>query len=129
MDDDGIASGKPVKIACTMTIAGDRIHLDFAGTDPQLRGPLNAPVSKTWTTVLYCLMAVLPDDIAFNDGVASVLDITIPEGTLLNPAWPAPVNARPFPVNRIADVELRASGKALPDRSDDIREGNGGVSK
>lgn len=116
MDDDGINLDKPVRICCRLEIKGDRIHLDFAGTDPQLQGPLNAPVSKTWTTVLYCLMAVLPDDIAFNDGVIDVLDINIPEGTLLNPAWPAPVNARSITVNRIADVVLGAFGRALPDR-------------
>jgi N-methylhydantoinase B len=116
MDDDGINLEKAVKIRCRMEIKGDRIHLDFAGTDPQLKGPLNAPTSKTWTTALYCLMAVLPDDIAFNDGVIDTLDITIPEGTLLNPAWPAPVNARSITVNRIADVVLGAFGLALPDR-------------
>lgn len=116
MDDDGINLDKPVRIRCRMEISGERIHLDFAGTDPQLKGPLNAPVSKTWTTALYCLMAVLPDDIAFNDGVVDVLDISIPEGTLLNPAWPAPVNARSITVNRVADVVLGAFGLALPDR-------------
>lgn len=116
MDDDGVNPGKPVKIRCAMTIAGEKIALDFTGTDPQLKGPLNAPVSKTWTTVFYCLMAVLPSDIAFNDGVADVLEIFIPEGTLLNPARPAPVNARSITTNRIADVVLGAFGLALPDR-------------
>jgi N-methylhydantoinase B/oxoprolinase/acetone carboxylase alpha subunit len=116
MDNDGVNLDKPVKIHCRLEIAGDRIHLDFTGTDPQLKGPLNAPPSKTWTTVLYCLMAVLPDNIDFNDGVIDVLSIDIPEGTLLNPAWPAPVNARSITVNRIADVVLGAFGLALPDR-------------
>lgn len=116
MDSDGVDLDKPVKIRCTLTIEDEKLKLDFTGTDPQLRGPLNAPTSKTWTTTLYCLMAVLPDDVAFNDGVIDVLDIFIPEKTLLNPVHPAPVNARSITVNRVADVVLGAFGQALPDR-------------
>tara|TARA_A100001391_G_scaffold205447_1_gene206357 strand:- start:21191 stop:22870 length:1680 start_codon:yes stop_codon:yes gene_type:complete len=116
MDSDGVDLDKPVKIRCTLTVDGEKLNLDFTGTDKQLRGPLNAPVSKTWTTVLYCLMSVLPNDIAFNDGVGDVLDIFIPDATLLNPVRPAPVNARSVTVNRIADVVLGAFAQALPHR-------------
>ena len=116
MDHDGIDLAKPVGIRVRLDVLEDRLRFDFAGTDPQVKGPLNAPLSKTWTTVFYCVMCALSDDISFNDGLANVIEIHVPEGTLLNPHHPAPVNARSVTVNRVADVVLGALAFAVPDR-------------
>ena len=116
MDHDGIDLSRPIRIQVRLEIKDEQIALDFTGTDPQVKGPLNAPLAKTWTTVFYCLRCILPDDIAFNDGLTGVLDIHVPEGTLLNPHHPAPVNARSVTVNRIADVVLGALAKAVPEK-------------
>jgi N-methylhydantoinase B len=116
MDHDGIDLGKPVGIRVRLDVLEDRLRFDFTGTDPQVKGPLNAPLSKTWTTVFYCVMCALSDEIAFNDGLSSIIEIHVPEGTLLNPRHPAPVNARSVTVNRVADVALGALAFAVPDR-------------
>jgi N-methylhydantoinase B len=116
MDHDGIDLGKPVGIRVRLDVLDDRLRFDFTGTDPQVKGPLNAPLSKTWTTVFYCVMCALSDEIAFNDGLSSIIEIHVPEGTLLNPRHPAPVNARSVTVNRVADVALGALAFAVPER-------------
>lgn len=116
MDNDGIDLDKPVGIRVRLDVADGRLRFDFTGTDPQLKGPLNAPVSKTWTTIFFCVRCVLSDAIPFNDGLASVIDVHVPEGTLLNPVHPAPVNARSVTVNRVADVVLGALAQAAPDK-------------
>jgi N-methylhydantoinase B/oxoprolinase/acetone carboxylase alpha subunit len=116
MDHDGINLDQPVGIRVRLDVLGDRLRFDFTGTQAQVTGPLNAPLSKTWTTVFYCVMCALSDDIAFNDGLASVIDIYVPEGTVLNPHHPAPVNARSVTVNRVADVVLGALALAVPER-------------
>ena len=116
MDHDGIDLSRPIRVQVRVEIQDEKIKLDFTGTDPQVRGPLNAPLAKTWTTVFYCLRCILPDDIAFNDGLTSVLEIYVPEGTLLNPRHPAPVNARSVTVNRIADAVLGAFAQAVPEK-------------
>jgi N-methylhydantoinase B len=116
MDHDGINLDKPIGIRVRLDVTGDKLRFDFTGTDPQVMGPLNAPLSKTWTTVFYCVMCALSGDIAFNDGVAAVIDIHVPEGTVLNPHHPAPVNARSVTVNRVADVALGALALAVPER-------------
>jgi len=116
MDHDGINIDQPVGIRVRLDVMDDRLRFDFTGTDPQVTGPLNAPLSKTWTTVFYCVMCALSDDIAFNDGLASVIEIHVPEGTVLNPHHPAPVNARSVTVNRVADVALGALAQAVPER-------------
>jgi N-methylhydantoinase B len=61
-------------------------------------------------------MCALSDDIAFNDGLAAAIEIYVPEGTVLNPHHPAPVNARSVTVNRVADVVLGALALAVPER-------------
>jgi N-methylhydantoinase B len=116
MDHDGIDLDKPVGIRVRLDVLEDRLRFDFTGTDPQVKGPLNAPLSKTWTTVFYCVMCALSDDVAFNDGLAGVIEIHVPEGTVLNPHHPAPVNARSVTVNRVADVVLGALAFAVPER-------------
>lgn len=99
-----------------LDVLPDRLRFDFTGTDPQVKGPLNAPLSKTWTTVFYCVMCALSDDVTFNDGLASLIEIHVPEGTVLNPHHPAPVNARSVTVNRVADVVLGALAQAVPEQ-------------
>jgi len=116
MDHDGINLDRPVGIRVRLDVLEDRLRFDFTGTDPQVTGPLNAPLSKTWTTVFYCVMCALSSDIAFNDGLADIIEIYVPEGTVLNPHHPAPVNARSVTVNRVADVVLGALALAVPER-------------
>jgi N-methylhydantoinase B len=116
MDHDGIDLTRPIGIRVRLDVLEDRLRFDFTGTDPQVKGPLNAPLAKTWTTVFYCVMCALSDDVAFNDGIASIIDIYVPEGTVLNPRHPAPVNARSVTVHRVADVVLGALALAVPER-------------
>ena len=116
MDHDGVDLSRPVKIHVKLTIGAGKLSFDFTGSDPQVKGPLNAPLSKVWTTCFYCVRCVLPDDIPFNEGLIQVVDVHVPEGTLLNPRHPAPVNARSVTVNRVADAVMGALALALPDR-------------
>jgi N-methylhydantoinase B/oxoprolinase/acetone carboxylase alpha subunit len=116
MDHDGVDLSRPIKIHVRLEVMDDCFRFDFTGTDPQVRGPLNAPLSKTWTTCFYCVRCVLPDDIPFNDGLTRVVEVIVPEGTILNPRHPAPVNARSVTVNRIADAVLGALALAVPTR-------------
>ncbi len=116
MDHDGVDLTKPIKVQVRLEVRDDSFYFDFTGTDPQVRGPLNAPLSKTWTTIFYCVRCVLPDDIPFNDGLTRVVDVYVPEGTLLNPRHPAPVNARSVTVNRVADAVLGALALAVPEK-------------
>lgn len=116
MDHDGVDLSKPVKIKVKLTVANGRLSFDFTGTDPQVKGPLNSPLSKVWTTVFYCVRCVLPEDVPFNEGLTRLIDIYVPLGTALNPHFPAPVNARSVTVARIADTALGALALAVPER-------------
>jgi len=51
MDHDGVDLTKPIKIHVRLEVLDDSFRFDFTGSDPQVRGPLNSPLSKAWTTV------------------------------------------------------------------------------
>lgn len=64
-------------------------HVDFTGTSPQLPGNFNAPRSVARAAVLYVFRTLVDDDIPLNDGCLKPLTITIPDGTVLSPEYPA----------------------------------------
>ncbi len=116
MDHDGIDLSKPVKIKVRLDVLDDSLRFDFTGTDPQVKGPINAPLAKTWTTTFYCVSCILPEDVPFNEGMTRIVDIHIPEGTILNPRHPAPVNARTVTLQRVVDTVHGALALATPDK-------------
>jgi N-methylhydantoinase B/oxoprolinase/acetone carboxylase alpha subunit len=116
MDHDGIDLTTPIGLKVRLVVEDEVLRFDFTGTHPQVPGPVNAPLSKTWTTTFFCVRCILPDDIAFNDGLSAIIDIHVPEGTVLNPKHPAAVNARSITVNRLADAVFGVLAQAVPGR-------------
>ncbi|TQD28502.1 hydantoinase B/oxoprolinase family protein [Methanolobus vulcani] len=68
-------------------------HIDFSGTSEQHSGNLNAPVAVCKAAVLYVFRSLVDKDIPLNEGCMRPLRITIPEGSILNPEYPAAVVA------------------------------------
>lgn len=116
MDDDGIQLDKPVPIAVTIHIEGDRARLDFSGCSPQVEGPINVPLNGLLATVFYCFKALVGPDIPSNHGIYRVLDVHAPSGSIVNCRPPAPVGQRIDVCQRVADVIFGAMAPAAPDR-------------
>ncbi|MGF1538271.1 MAG: hydantoinase B/oxoprolinase family protein [Elainellaceae cyanobacterium] len=68
-------------------------HIDFTGTSPQQDTNLNAPLAIGKAVVLYVFRTLVDDEIPLNAGCLTPLKITIPEGCMLNPRYPAAVVA------------------------------------
>lgn len=115
MDGDGVDTFD-IPICLSLTVKGDHIHLDFAGTSPQVRGNINTTRNAVQASVCYALIAILDSDMPSNQGVLDAVDIVVEEGTLLNSVFPAPVAARAHACQRVIDVVLGALSQALPDR-------------
>jgi N-methylhydantoinase B len=116
LDDDGLGAER-VPIVVTITIAGGRARIDFAGTAAQTRGPLNANLAVTRSAVLYVFTALAGEVIPPNEGLARPLDIVAPEGSLVNAREPAAVAGGNVETSqRIVDVLLRALARAAPAR-------------
>jgi N-methylhydantoinase B len=114
IDHDGIENRLfPLKV--TLTITGDELTADFTGTSPQAKGFINASESNTRAATLAALMLFLDPEIPRNHGFFRPLTVEIPEGTLLNPRYPAPVGASTTECGgRVYDLVLQALGQAAP---------------
>jgi N-methylhydantoinase B len=116
LDDDGLGTER-IRIAVRIRIGGGRAHVDFAGTAPQVRGPVNANYAVTRSAVLYVFRALATEPIPPNDGMARPLEIHAPAGSVVNANFPAAVAGGNVETSqRIVDVVLRALARAVPDR-------------
>lgn len=114
LDDDGLGGG-PLPIRVRITIAGDAATIDFTGSAPQCRGPLNAPRAVTESAVLYCFRCLGPPDMPASAGAFTPLTIVVPEGSILCPRPPAPVAGGNVETSqRVVDVVFGALSQALP---------------
>jgi N-methylhydantoinase B/oxoprolinase/acetone carboxylase alpha subunit len=115
LDDDGV-SLKPVRIQVKITVTGSGIHFDFTGTDPQVRGAINCVPASSMAAVYYAVRAITGPEVPTNDGCYRPISATLPEGSMVNPRYPAPVAARTLSFKRVADAIMGALAKALPAR-------------
>jgi len=113
-DDDGLGHG-PIKLKLAMWREGDSLHLDWAGTDAQVPGPVNFLLNKEMFQMfagVFLISAVDPT-ILFNDGYADVIHVNIPEGSVLRPKAPAPLSNRLVVMARLFDVLGAVYAKAI----------------
>jgi N-methylhydantoinase B len=101
-------------IALQATVDGDRLTLDFTGTDPQHAGNLNCPLAVTRSACYFALRVLTDPDIPANAGAYRPVEVIAPEGSLLNARSPAAVvGGNVETSSRVADVVLGAFGWAL----------------
>ena len=90
MDGDGIVDD-PYKLHVQVTIDGTDVYCDFTGTDAQARGPINAVFAVTASSVINAFLSLTNPNLMPNHGFYRPLHVKVPEGTMLNPRFPAPV--------------------------------------
>ena len=116
IDDDGQGVG-PWKVACTMTRKGGRLAFDFTGTDPQSPSSINFYLSIAMFKMFVgiYLLVVYDSSVVANDGFHDLLDVHIPEGTLLHPIRPAALSCRTHFLGRLMDVLSGLLGQRAPE--------------
>jgi N-methylhydantoinase B len=123
-DGDGIpddAHGKdaPFWIRMRVKKTGDRMVVDFAGSDPQVKGPINAPLSVSASGVFCGLKtAVDPNSlIPPNSGCWRTIEVKAPKGSVVNAEFPAPVVYANHEIShRVADMVMGALVSFWPDQ-------------
>ena len=115
LDNDGI-SDRPLRIALDLTVAGDRMTLDFSRSAPPCDGPLNIARS---TTVACCYVALkhLFTDVPANAGCLAPIEFVIPDTTLLGVRAPKPVGGYTETILRVIGTIFGAFAKAAPERA------------
>jgi 5-oxoprolinase (ATP-hydrolysing) len=86
-------SGATIQVVVTTDKSIGAAKIDFTGTSPQLPNNFNAPRAITHAAVLYVFRCLIDDDIPLNAGCMKPLEIIVPEGSMLNPHFPAAVVA------------------------------------
>ncbi len=119
-DEDSV-DGNPCRLALTLRIKGDAAELDFTGTDPQLTSSLNVPTgSDPHHTLLlvgvYYVLYTLNPQLVLNAGLTRPFTCTVPEGTVLNPVFPAAVGMRSLTCARLRSLIFGAFSQAIPHR-------------
>jgi N-methylhydantoinase B/oxoprolinase/acetone carboxylase alpha subunit len=111
------AQQRPARVAVTVTVLGDEVTFDFAGTDLQARGNVNAVEAVTVSAVAYALRAAVDPSIPANGGALRPVRVLAPAGTVVAARPPAAVGAGNVEVSqRVADVCLRALAEPCRDR-------------
>ncbi|MBT4218342.1 MAG: hydantoinase B/oxoprolinase family protein [Rhodospirillaceae bacterium] len=115
VDDDGVIDER-IRVAVKVTIGGGEIAIDFEGTDPQRKGPINATISSTESAIYYVIMSIADATIPPNYGCYKPIRISAPEGSVVNAQSPSPVVGRNAITHTIANVLYAAFSKAMPDK-------------
>jgi N-methylhydantoinase B len=113
----GLWDGKPVPLKVKVTVAGDRIAFDFAGTAPQVVGGINCPFSVTCNSAWYVVKAICDPRIPINQGCYRPIAISAPAGSVVNCSYPASVvQGNTATSLKIVDLILTALSPAIPHR-------------
>ena len=114
--DDGKGAG-PFKIKCTMWRQGEKVILDFAGTDPQSDSSINFYLNENMFKMFFGIYMIMVFDpqVLFNDGFYDLVEVRIPEGSLLKPKFPAALSCRTHALGRIFDVLGALLGQKTPE--------------
>ncbi len=107
---------EPGRIALSLTIAENGIIADFAGTSPQVRRPVNSPMNYTRAYVAVPLKMICEPELPNNEGTYRPLHIRAPEGTLINPSYPAACFWRLASGMLVSELVFRILAEIAPER-------------
>jgi N-methylhydantoinase B len=109
------APDRDLLVRCSVTVAGESVSINFAGTSPQHDGNLNAPLAVARSASYFVVRCVTDPDLPASGGAFEPVHVTAPAGSLVNAEPPAAVAAGNVETSsRIVDVLFAAFGQAVP---------------
>jgi N-methylhydantoinase B len=111
-DDDG----NRLRLALRLDLTDAGARLDFTGTSPQVAKPINAVLNITRAYCVFPFIATLCPDLPMNAGAFRPIEVHVPEGTVLNPTYPAPGMYRSLLSYFTVEVIMGALQKLAPHR-------------
>jgi N-methylhydantoinase B len=114
LDNDGIED-KVREFHLELTVDGSNIHMDFTGTSPAAKGPVNLSRNTTISSAYVALKHIFPD-VPVNGGTFRPVDFTIPSGLVISAEYPNPVSGYLEVVGKVLDLIFGALAPAIPDK-------------
>jgi N-methylhydantoinase B/oxoprolinase/acetone carboxylase alpha subunit len=116
LDNDGIDLDRRIRIEVAATVGDGEILFDLTGSNEQVRGPLNCVPSGSLAAACFAVRALTDPSIPTNGGCFRPIRLNLPEGSIVNPKSPAPVNSRTATIKRITSCMLATLTEVLPDK-------------
>jgi N-methylhydantoinase B len=113
---DGDGLHEPIQFVCILTIRGDEIEVDYAGTSPAHSLAINAVLNYVFAYTAYPIKCVFSPEVPNNEGSFRPIRVTAPEGCLLNAKKPSPLGARNVTGNLLHGPVMKALSQAVPDQ-------------
>ncbi|MBI4967485.1 MAG: hydantoinase B/oxoprolinase family protein [Rhodospirillales bacterium] len=113
---DGHHDGSKFTIRVTITVKDKSIRFDYSKTDPQTNGFVNGTFTSSASATILTLLQMVNPDIPHNEGMVQPIEIIIPEGTILNAAYPKATTFGNHLCPPNADSIIRALAPVMPDR-------------
>ena len=111
---DGLA--EPFVFELALSVKGDAIHADFTGTSPQQPRAINCVLAYTYAMTAYAIKAALLPQLPNNEGMFRPITVTAPEGSLLNPRFPAACGGRSSTGHYVPTLVYGALEQVIPER-------------
>lgn len=105
---------EPVRLEATITVRGDEVEVDYAGTSGEVRHSLNTVFNYTEAYTCYPLKCAFDPLTPRNEGSYRPIRVRAPEGSILNPRFPAPVHARQLVGHCLSALIYDALAPVLP---------------
>jgi N-methylhydantoinase B len=114
LEHDARGEDQDIALHVAARIEGDRLTLDFTGSDSQVDGNLNCPLSVTKSAAFFAVRAMTDPDAPPSAGAFRPIEVVAPHGCLLNAEFPAAVVAGNVETSsRVADLVLAGLGGAM----------------
>lgn len=107
---------RPITLRATLTIDGERILIDYAGTDPCVDRGINVVLNYCRAYTVFGLRCVVSPEVPNNYGALLPFEVVAPEGSILNVQRPWPVAARHVIGQMLPDLVFGCLAQAIPDR-------------
>jgi N-methylhydantoinase B len=107
---------EPLNIKLRLDIEDDRIHCDYSGTSPQIDRGLNTVLNYTYAYTVYPIKCAVAPAVPNNEGCFRPMTVAAPEGSLLNPRYPAAVGGRAMVGHYLTTAVFGALQKVIPER-------------
>ena len=112
---DGLGPAEPVTIQCAVRVGRKTVRVDYEGTSPQVSKALNVVPTYTYAYTSYALKCLLCPELPNNEGCFIPIEVTAPEGSILNPRFPASVGARALTGHLLPEAVMGALAPLLPE--------------
>jgi N-methylhydantoinase B len=109
-------TGAPFEFRIALTVDGDEITADYTGTSPQQPRAINCVLAYTYAMTAYAVRCALLPGLPNNEGMYRPVRVTAPEGSLLNPRFPAAVVSRATTGHYVPALVLGALHQVIPER-------------